>query len=39
MFLGMRTQYDDKRGYMVDQEHAIVEMLATHGLENANSVK
>ncbi|KAE9351299.1 hypothetical protein PF008_g5993 [Phytophthora fragariae] len=39
MFLGMRIQYDDKRGYMVDQEHAIIEMLATHGLANANSVR
>ncbi|POM67425.1 Transposon Polyprotein Reverse transcriptase, partial [Phytophthora palmivora] len=39
MFLGMRIQYDDKRGYMVDQEHAIIEMLAKHGLENANSVR
>ncbi|POM71675.1 Hypothetical protein PHPALM_11725 [Phytophthora palmivora] len=39
MFLGMRISYDDERGYTVDQEHAITEMLVTHGLENANSIR
>ncbi|OWY90503.1 hypothetical protein PHMEG_00041347, partial [Phytophthora megakarya] len=39
MFLEVPLQYDDMRGYSVDQEHAIVEMLATHGLENSNSVR
>ncbi|POM57760.1 Mitochondrial Carrier (MC) Family, partial [Phytophthora palmivora] len=39
MFLGMRISYDDERGYSVDQEHAITEMLVTLGLENANSIR
>lgn len=35
----MRIAYDDANGYLLDQEHTILEFLAKHGLEKANSTR
>ncbi|KAJ0391837.1 hypothetical protein P43SY_010649 [Pythium insidiosum] len=38
-YLGMRIQWSKEKGYLIDQERTIEELLERHGLKDANPVR